>query len=36
MPPHGNSKDEEFDPSVHLEIEPEKDPNADSEEEEPN
>lgn len=24
LPPHGNSKDEEFDPTVHLELEPEK------------
>ena len=28
MPPHGMSKEEDFDPSVHLELEPEKDPNA--------
>ncbi len=24
MPPHGHSKDEDFDPTVHLELEPEK------------
>ena len=24
LPPHGNSKDEDFDPTVHLELEPEK------------
>ena len=24
LPPHGNSKDEDFDPTVHLELEQEK------------
>lgn len=24
LPPHGHSKDEDFDPTVHLELEPEK------------
>lgn len=30
LPPYGKSRDEDFDPTIHLEIEPEKDPNADS------
>jgi hypothetical protein len=27
-PPYGDSKDEDFDPSIHMELEPEIDPNA--------
>lgn len=33
-PPHGHSKDEDFDPTVHLELEPEKEEGADGEGEE--
>jgi hypothetical protein len=33
LPPHGQSKDEDFDPTVHLELEPEKDPNQEDGEE---
>ena len=32
LPPHGNSKDEDFDPTVHLELEPEKLATEDDEE----
>ena len=32
LPPHGTSKDSDFDPTVHMELEPEKDPNAEGEE----
>ena len=34
LPPHGNSRDEDFDPTVHLELEPEKNPDQEEEEEE--
>lgn len=33
LPPHGHSKDEDFDPTVHLELEPEKKEGADDGEE---
>jgi hypothetical protein len=31
LPPHGNSKDEDFDPTVHFELEPERNPDDDGE-----
>lgn len=31
LPPHGNSKDEDFDPVVHLELDPEADEDQDAE-----
>lgn len=34
LPPHGNSKDEDFDPTVHMELEAEKKQDGQGEEEE--
>lgn len=33
MPPYGTSIEADFDPTIHLELEPEKDPNRDDDEE---
>lgn len=33
LPPHGTSKEEDFDPTVHLELEPEKNPDEDEDDE---
>ena len=34
MPPHGKSTDEDFDPTVHYEIEPDKNPDEEENDDE--